>query len=201
MARIPYVPEESDDPQVTELLEWVTEVEGQVPNHFRLELHFPEHFKAWLTWVRVLWDEGELTFEEVQHVGIAVSKANECAYCAGSFCAVLEHGGEVDRGAVEDYMRRGIATLDARGRVLVEFAVKADLSPHEVTQADVDRLREVGLTERGIVQLVWLVNMFASSNRLNTVLGTDADAANDYQALARELLAGTPESGSSSHER
>ena len=201
MARIPYVEEGGDDPKVAELLEWVTEVEGHVPNHFRLELHFPEHFKAWLTWVRVLWDEGELAFEEVQHVGIAVSKANHCAYCAGSFCAVLEHGGEVDRSDVEDYLRRDVAALAPRGRAIVEFAVKADLTPHEVTQADVDRLRDVGLTERGIVQLVWLVNMFASANRLNTVLGTDADAENDYQALARDLLAGTRGSGSSSHDR
>jgi uncharacterized peroxidase-related enzyme len=189
MARIPYVPEQSDDPRVQELLDWVTEIEGHVPNHFRLELHFPEHFKAWLTWVRVLWDGGELSFEEVQHVGIAVSKANQCAYCAGSFCAVLEHGGAVDRAAVEDYLRRDVETLDARERSIVEFALKADLTPREVTQADVDVLREVGLTERGIVQLVWLVNMFAASNRLNTVLGTDADAANNYQGVAQALLA------------
>jgi uncharacterized peroxidase-related enzyme len=189
MARIPYVPEQSDDPKVQELLDWVTEIEGHVPNHFRLELHFPEHFKAWLTWVRVLWDGGELSFEEVQHVGIAVSKANQCAYCAGSFCAVLEHGGAVDRAAVEDYLRRDVETLDARERSIVEFALKADLTPREVTQADVDVLREVGLTERGIVQLVWLVNMFAASNRLNTVLGTDADTANDYQGVAQALLA------------
>ena len=189
MARIPYVPEQSDDPKVQELLDWVTEIEGHVPNHFRLELHFPEHFKAWLTWVRELWDGGELSFEEVQHVGIAVSKANQCAYCAGSFCAVLEQGGAVDRAAVEDYLRRDVETLDARERSIVEFALKADLTPREVTQADVDVLREVGLTERGIVQLVWLVNMFAASNRLNTVLGTDADTANDYQGLAQALLA------------
>jgi uncharacterized peroxidase-related enzyme len=198
MARIPYVSEESDDPQVRELLDWVSEVEGRVPNHFKLELHFPEHFKAWLTWVRVLWDEGELSFEEVQHVGIAVSKANECVYCAGSFCAVLELGGKVDRVAVEDYLRRDLETLGERERVLVRFAVKADLEPHRITQADVDGLRAVGLTERGIVQLVWLVNMFASSNRLNVVLGTDLDEENAYQLLARELLAGTTGSGSSS---
>jgi uncharacterized peroxidase-related enzyme len=200
MARIPYVSTHGDDPQVRDLLDWVTEVEGQVPNHFRVELHFPEHFKAWLTWVRVLWDRGELSFEEVQHVGIAVSKANECAYCAGSFCAVLEHGGEADRADVEDYLRRDVETLDDRQRVLVEFAVKANLTPHRVTQADVDGLREVGLSERGIVQLVWLVNMFASSNRLNTVLGTDLDSENPYQTLARELLAVAMGSAMASHE-
>jgi uncharacterized peroxidase-related enzyme len=200
MARIPYVPRHGDDPQVQELLDWVTEVEGHVPNHFLLELHFPEHFKAWLTWVRVLWDRGELSFEEVQHVGIALSKANECAYCAGSFCAVLEHGGDADPAGVAEYLRHDVETLDERERVLVEFAVKANAAPHRVTQVDVDGLRAVGLSERGIVQLVWLVNMFASSNRLNTVLGTDFDAGNRYQPVARQLLAVASGSGSASHE-
>jgi uncharacterized peroxidase-related enzyme len=190
MARIPYVGRHHPDPQIEELLAWVEEVEGAVPNHFLLELHFPEHFRAWLSWVRILWDRGELTFREVQHIGIAVSKANQCAYCTGSFCAVLEHGGAEPSAAVEEYLEEGMDVLSPRERVLVEFALKADLRPHRVTQRDIDRLREVGLTERGIVQLVWLVNMFASSNRLNTVLGTDLDEGNAYQRRAAGLLSG-----------
>jgi uncharacterized peroxidase-related enzyme len=189
MARLPYVDGAGGDPEVEELLDWVTEVEGYVPNHFWLELHFPEHFKAWLSWVRILWREGELSFQEVQQVGIAVSKANECAYCTGSFCSVLEHGGAVDRAAVEKYLERHVATLDQRQRALVEFAVEANLRPHAITAEHIDALREVGLGNRGIVQLVWLVNMFASSNRLNTVLGTDLDTQNEYQHMASQLLA------------
>jgi uncharacterized peroxidase-related enzyme len=189
MARLPYVDDAGADPRVTELLGWVTEVEGYVPNHFRLELHFPEHFKAWLSWVRILWREGELSFREVQQVGIAISRSNECAYCTGSFCSVLEHGGAVDRTAVEEYLERHVATLDERQRTLVEFAVEANLRPHAITAEDIERLRGVGLGDRGIVQLVWLVNMFASSNRFNTVLATDLDAQNEYQAIARGLLA------------
>jgi uncharacterized peroxidase-related enzyme len=189
MARLPYVDGAGGDPEVEELLDWVTEVEGYVPNHFRLELHFPEHFKAWLSWVRILWREGELSFQEVQQVGIAVSKANECAYCTGSFCSVLEHGGAVDRAAVEKYLERHVATLDQRQRALVEFAVEANLRPHAITAEHIDALRRVGLGNRGIVQLVWLVNMFASSNRLNTVLATDLDTQNEYQRMASQLLA------------
>jgi hypothetical protein len=34
------------------------------------------------------------------------------------------------------------------------------------------------------MQLVWVVNMFASSNRLNTVLDTAMDEGNPYQAMA-----------------
>ena len=47
MARVPLVkPENNDDPIVQEMFDWVTSVEGDVPNHFYLEMNFPEHFKA-----------------------------------------------------------------------------------------------------------------------------------------------------------
>jgi uncharacterized peroxidase-related enzyme len=190
VTRLPLMDRESQDPEVRELLRWVEEVEGLVPNHFLLELHFPVHFKAWLGWVRTLWREGELSFREVQQVGIAVSKANRCGYCTGSFCSVLEHGGGAAREEVEDYLARDVATLAGRERALVEFALLANSDPHGVTQADINSLRDVGLTERGIVQLVWVVNMFASSNRLNTVLDTALDEGNPYQNTAAALLQG-----------
>jgi uncharacterized peroxidase-related enzyme len=184
MTRLPLVSRETEDPEVRELLDWVQEVEGLVPNHFLLELHFPAHFKAWLNWVRTLWNEGQLTFREVQQIGIAVSKANRCDYCTGAFCSVLERGGGAPRGEVEDYLSRDLAALTGRERALVEFALLANGDPHGVTQADIHSLREVGLTERGIVQVVWVVNMFASSNRLNTVLDTAMDEDNPYQSIA-----------------
>lgn len=195
MPRIPFIDQDNADPQVKKLLDWVTEVEGRVPNHFLVELHFPEHFKTWLTWVRTLWGEGELSFREVQHVGIAISKANQSAYCTGSFCSVLQHGGDEDPEAVEQYLQRGAETLDEKERVFVEFALKANEDPHSVTQEDIDRLREVGLTEKGIVQLIWLVNMYASSNRLTTILGVDFDSENEYQRTADSLVQSSARSG------
>lgn len=195
MTRLPFADRHTDDPEVAELLRWVEEVEGHVPNHFLVELHFPSHFKAWLNWVRILWAEGELSLREVQQIGIAISKANRCAYCTGSFCSVLEHGTGSDRAEVEDYLARGVDALPGRERALVEFALLANDNPHGVTQADIDALHELGLTERGVVQLVWVVNMFASSNRLNTVLDTDFDD-DPYQALASQILrAPGPEGG------
>lgn len=45
MARVKIVkPETVDDPAVAGIFEWVTEMEGAVPNHFYIELNFPEFF-------------------------------------------------------------------------------------------------------------------------------------------------------------
>ena len=65
---------------VREIFDWVTQMEGSVPNHFYVEMNFPELFKAKPGATKVLWQMGELGMDEIHHVGIAVSKANGCPY-------------------------------------------------------------------------------------------------------------------------
>ncbi|WP_263018758.1 carboxymuconolactone decarboxylase family protein [Natronobiforma cellulositropha] len=185
MARVPLIePERVDDPTVQELFEWVTEMEGSVPNHFYLELNFPEYMKAKLGSTATLWEAGELTMAEIQHVGIAVSTANRCAYCTGAFCTILDFGLDADTEYVRAFAEQGTAVVeDERLEAIVEYAIAVNEDPHAITDEDVDRLREVGLGDRGIVQLTHLVSDFASYNRLNTALDTDYD----YQDIWREL--------------
>ena len=83
MARVAMPASETvDDPAIREIFAWVTEVEGAVPNHFRVELNFPELLKAKLGTTRVLWQMGELSLPEVQHIGILVGDG-ECDRLGG----------------------------------------------------------------------------------------------------------------------
>ena len=73
MARVEILkPDAVDDPAIAEIFDWVTRMEGAVPNHFYVEMNFPEFFKAKLGATTILWEAGELSMEEVQHVGILV---------------------------------------------------------------------------------------------------------------------------------
>ena len=47
-------PEDTTDPAIDEIFAWVTEMEGSVPNHFFVELNFPEFFVAKLGATKVL---------------------------------------------------------------------------------------------------------------------------------------------------
>ena len=58
----------TNDPVIGEIFQWVTEMEGDVPNHFKVEMNFPEFFKAKLAATQVLWKMGEISIEEIQHV-------------------------------------------------------------------------------------------------------------------------------------
>lgn len=177
MARVPIIDKQSvTDPLVQELLDWVTEVEGEVPNHFLVELNFPEFFKAKLGATRVLWNEGELSLDEIQHIGILISKANNCPYCTAAFCTIMNYGLEKEQDYVTQLLEQGIEVVDdERLRGILNFVLKANDEPLGVTDEEVDELRKLGFTDKGIVQLVHIVSDFGSYNRLNQVLKTDYD--------------------------
>ena len=188
MARVNIVkPDAVDDPAVAGIFDWVTTMEGSVPNHFYVELNFPEFFTAKLGATKVLWEAGELSMPEIQHVGILVSKANGCAYCTAAFCTILNHGLKTDEGYVAELVETGVGAVeDERLQVLLNYALKVNADAAGITDEDVAALRRAGLTDKGIVQLTHLVSDFASYNRLNLALQTDYD----YRDLWKRLAAG-----------
>ena len=185
MARVALIkPSKVDDPVITQIFDWVAQMEGKVPNHFYVEMNFPEFFKAKLSATKVLWQMGELTMEEIQHVGIAVSKANGCPYCTAAFCTILHHGLKADEESVRKFVSDPLGTvLDDRRRSIVEFALHLNRDAASISDKDIAALRGAGLTDKGIVQVCHLVSDFASYNRLNLALQTDYD----YRDLWREL--------------
>jgi len=178
-------PEQITDPAVEGIFAWVTEMEGSVPNHFYVELNFPEFFTAKLGATKVLWEMGELTMEEIQHVGILVSQANGCPYCTAAFCTILNYG----LGTAEDYvgnlLQQGLDAVDGdRLKSLVAYALQVNNDPGAVSNAQVDALRQHGLTDKGIVQLTHVVSDFSSYNTLNLALDTDYDYRDFWKEFA-----------------
>ena len=178
-------PEHVTDPAVAEIFAWVTEMEGSVPNHFYVELNFPEFFTAKLGATKVLWQMGELSMEEIQHVGILVSQANGCPYCTAAFCTILNYG----LGTAEDYVGSLLTSgLDAvegdRLTAVLNYALQVNGDPAAVSDDQVQALRDQGLTDKGIVQLTHVVSDFSSYNTLNLALDTDYDYRDFWRDLA-----------------
>ena len=186
MARVALIkPDSVDDPVIQEIFSWVTQMEGAVPNHFYVEMNFPEYFKAKLGSTKVLWQLGELTLAEIQHVGILVSKANGCPYCTAAFCTILNYGLNTDEDYVAQLLARGsAAATDNRLKTVLDYALKVNSDPKSATDEDIQGLRSIGLSDKGIVQLIHLVSDFASYNRLNLALQTGYDYRDMWRSLA-----------------
>ena len=173
------------DPAVEGIFAWVSEMEGSVPNHFYVELNFPEFVTAKLGATKVLWELGELTMEEIQHVGILVSQANGCPYCTAAFCTILNYG----LGTAEDYvgnlLHQGLDAVNGdRQKSLLAYALQVNSDPGAVTDAQVIALRQHGLTDKGVVQLTHIVSDFSSYNTLNLALDTDYDYRDFWKEIA-----------------
>lgn len=157
---------------------------GFVPNVFRAQAVNGEQFQAWWNYFNLLLNkEGYLSNAERELVAVVVSSVNRCLYCAVSHGAALRHfdGDPQKADAVAVNWRH--ATLTERERVLCEYAEKLTLRPAEVTEADLQPLRGVGLDDHQIMELVQVIGMFNMTNRVSSALGFQPNA--EYYAQSR----------------
>jgi uncharacterized peroxidase-related enzyme len=157
---------------------------GFVPNVFRAQAVNGEQFLAWWNYFNLLLNkEGHLGNDERELVAVVVSGANRCLYCAVSHGAALRHfgGDPLKADAVAVNWRH--AQLSERERTLCEYAEKLTLRPAEVTEADLQPLRAVGLDDHQIMELVQVIGMFNMTNRISSALGFMPNA--EYHTQAR----------------
>ncbi|GAA5514858.1 hypothetical protein Dcar01_03621 [Deinococcus carri] len=167
------VPDETQVPEGVRKLWGKAEANiGFVPNVFRAQAVNGEQFLAWWNYFNLLLNkEGYLTNAERELVAVVVSGINRCLYCAVSHGAALrEFGGDPQKAdAVAVNWRH--ADLTERERTLAEYAEKLTRHPAEVTAADLDPLRAVGLDDHQIMELVQVIGMFNMTNRISSALG------------------------------
>jgi uncharacterized peroxidase-related enzyme len=173
--RISYLPlpQRDDVPEaVTRLWDKSQEALGFVPNVFRAQAVNGEQFLAWWGYFNLLVNkEGHLTNADRELLAVVVSTTNRCTYCE------ISHGSAL-RSFTEDAVRADLvasnwrqADLPDREAAMCAYAEKLTRHPAEVTEADLEPLRAVGLDDHQIVELVQVVGMFNLTNRVSTALG------------------------------
>jgi uncharacterized peroxidase-related enzyme len=185
--RISYlpVPDRSDVPDgVNRLWDKSQEAFGFVPNVFRAQALNGEQFLAWWGYFNLLVNkEGHLSNADRELLAVVVSSVNRCTYCEISHGAALRTFTEdaVTADLVASNWRQ--ADLPEREAAMCAYAEKLTLHPAEVTEADLEPLRGVGLDDHQIVELVQVVGMFNLTNRVSTALGFVPNA--EYHRLGR----------------
>ena len=69
----------------------------------------------------------------------------------------------------------GSADFDDETLAIVEFVEKLTLEPSEMTEGDVQKLRQVELEDKQILSVVLIASMFAFMNRLADGLGVEIE--------------------------
>jgi uncharacterized peroxidase-related enzyme len=159
---------------------------GFVPNVFRVYSFRPDRLSAWFSHFRLLHQATEgLTAADREMVAVVVSQANGCLYCLVAHGQALREalGDQVlgDRIAF-DWRRAG---LDERRSAICAFTEKLTLRPVEVGPADVQRLRDVGLTEEEAWDVAEISAMYNLTNRM--AMATNMLPNAEYSAQARPV--------------
>lgn len=119
----------------------------------------------------IMYDPGGMSRAERELGAIGASIVNRCIYCAAVHAS--RHAQLAKDTAVTDelFARGERAALPPREQAIFDFSVKLSQTPPAVTEADAARLREAGLNEAEIVDLILSTALFGWANRLMHVLG------------------------------
>ena len=119
----------------------------------------------------IMYDKGGMSRAEREIGAIGASMVNHCIYCAAVHAdrhAQLENSTDVTDRLFSDGRA---AALSRRDRAIFDFAVALSDSPPKARPDDMQALREAGLDDAEILDLILSTSLFGWANRLMHVLG------------------------------
>lgn len=162
---VPTLEEMPDD--IRTMVEAIQEKSGFVPNVFLALAHRPDEFRAFFAGHDALMERSEgLSKAEREMIVVATSARNDCLYCVIAHGAILRIRAKnpliADQVAINPFK----ADLTDRERLIVDFALRMVDDSGSVSDADLQALRDGGLTDDEIWDIGAITAFFAMSNRL-----------------------------------
>ena len=109
-------------------------------------------------------------------ISTAVSGMNQCTYCGTAHLGRLIERDEFDEDdALALFKNWRAMDLPEADRAMLEFAEKLNGTPWEMTEGDVQRLRDVGFTDENIYDIVLLTAYRNFMNRVLPGLGVSTE--------------------------
>ena len=139
---------------------------GFTPNVFAALAYRPAQFRAFVAYHDALVEETALDREEVEMIVVAVSGRNHCYYCNvahGALVRIYARDPHLADQLVANYRQ---ADVSDRRLVMLDVAVKLTERPDEVTESDLELLREAGYTTEEIWDIGAVTAFFNLSNRM-----------------------------------
>lgn len=157
---------------------------GLVPNVLKAYSHNLAQLEAFTRlYNELMLGESELEPLEREMVAVVVSSENKCFYCLTAHgAAVREYSGDPALGE-QLVMNYRSADLSLRQRAMLDFASALTRFPDDVSDSDIDELRHVGLSDKGIWDLSNLIGFYNMTNRVATASGMRPNP--DYHGRSR----------------
>jgi uncharacterized peroxidase-related enzyme len=174
MSFIETIPEDQAVGETARIYEADRAAKGFLPNYTRAFSHRPDLYEAWATLNKTIKSHMDPRRYELATMGAALELRS--SYCS------LAHGERLLRLGSDEAEVRSLTDLGSSGlsepeRAVVDFAAKIARSASSVTEADVDRLRSVGLTDPEIFDVAAAASARCFFSKLLDAVGARPDAA------------------------
>ena len=176
MAWIKAIPEDKATGDLKRTYEEVARARGKISNIMRAQSLNPNALRFFLgLYVSLMYGKSGLSRAEREMIATAISAHNRCDYCVSHHAEALRF--YLKNGEQLGALKQGIlpASVDERGKALVNYALKVSLQPGAVTKGDLENLRRVGISDSEILDLVLLTAYTNYVNRVAQGLGVEHD--------------------------
>lgn len=165
MKRIKLIEKDEASDEVKAIYKDIEAAFGMVPNLFKTYAHFPALLLVNWEKTKVLLMGGELPRELKEQIAVVVSAANSCKYCVASHSMALSMMG-FSQERIDD-LTKNIESpqITPRDKKILEYARKATLTPHKITDAETNELKSLGLTDSQIVEVLGVMELFTGYNK------------------------------------
>jgi uncharacterized peroxidase-related enzyme len=119
----------------------------------------------------IMYAPGGMSRAERELGAMVVSRINGCVYCASVHAQRFEQLAKRNDTVQQVFDEPYQAGVDARERAISKFSAELTDAPAELNAASIEALKEVGLNELEILDLIHSVAIFAWANRLMLNLG------------------------------
>ncbi len=171
-------------PETRKYFDICVEKLGMVPNVLRTYAFDIDKLNAFTAMYNdLMLGESGLSKLEREMIAVVVSSINRCYYCQVAHgAAVRQLSGNPELGE-QMVMNYRVAELDARKRAMLDFAALLTTASATVEEADRQKLRDAGFSDRDIFDIASVAAFFNMSNRVASAV--DMRPNEDYHALAR----------------
>jgi len=176
---------------IRQRIDTVSEKSGFVPNVFSVLAYRPDEFRAFFAYHDALMEkESGLSKGEREMIVVVTSAMNNCLYCViahGAIVRIREKNPRLADQLATDYTR---ADITERQMAMLDFALLVADQAAQVTDDDLEELREHGFSKDDIWDIGAIAAFFALSNRMAGL--TDMLPNDEFYSMGREPRSSGP---------
>jgi uncharacterized peroxidase-related enzyme len=171
MSRINIVTQDNAGAEQKVLLDDIQSKLGMIPNFLGVLAQSPDALRAFLG-LHGIAESGQLDPQTRERIALIVAQDNACAYCLSAHTAI---GRKAGLAVSEIEANRAGTSQDAKAAAAVTFAKALNEHLGEVTQAELDSVREAGYGDAEIVEIITHVGMNILTNLIGKASQVDID--------------------------